>query len=91
MEKHLNITKKNNSDTPSVLITLYPLGDNMVTEHAISYKDKLSVEDLDYIIKKANRLGLTNRFLTRVYQEEDKEGIHVYFIVDGLKKDIHNG
>lgn len=78
--------KKTYSAKPFVLITLYPLGDNMVTEHAISYKDKLSVEDLNYLIKKANRLGLSNRSIIRVYQEEDDEGIHVYFSVDSMKE-----
>ena len=58
----------------------------MVTEHAITYKDKLSVEDLNYIIKKANRLGSSDRTISRVYQEEDNEGKHIYFSVDSMKE-----
>lgn len=42
--------------------------------------------DLDYLIKKANRLGKAGREVIRVYQQEDNEGIHVYFEVTGLAK-----
>ena len=62
------------------------LGDKMINEHAITYKDNPSIEDLNYFAKKANRLGLSKRTLLRVFQEEDEDGIHVYFAVDGLKE-----
>ena len=58
----------------------------MINEHAVTYKDKIALEDLDYIVKKANRLGLSNRQLSRVYKEEDADGIHIYFSVEGLKE-----
>lgn len=83
--------QKRYSDKEGVEITLLQMeGDNMVNEHAITYKDKLTLEDLDYIIKKANRLGLNNRQLMRVYQEEDSDGIHVYFSVDGMREKVVN-
>lgn len=56
----------------------------MLTEHAVSYSEKLTMKELDYLIKKANRLGKNGRDVTRVYQEEDGEGHHVYFEVTGL-------
>jgi len=62
------------------------LGVSMINEHALTYKEKLCVEDLNYIIKKANRLGLLDRQLIRVYQEEDQDGNHIYFSVEGLKE-----
>jgi hypothetical protein len=57
----------------------------MVSEHAITYKDKISIADLDYMVKKANKLGLSGRDVIRVYQQEDSEGIHVYFECKGLE------
>lgn len=53
----------------------------MVTEHAKTYKDKISIKDLEYLVMKANRLGRFGHEITRVYQEEDSEGYHVYFEV----------
>ncbi len=55
----------------------------MLHEHAITYKDRLSVADLDYIVKKSNRLGKLGREVVRVHEERDEEGTHVYFDVIG--------
>ena len=57
----------------------------MLHEHALTYKDRLSVADLDYMVKKANRLGKSGRDVLRVHEESDSEGIHVYFDVTGMK------
>jgi len=79
--------QKKYSDKQGVEITLFPLEDKlMINEHAITYKDKLSAEDLDYLAKKANRLGLANRQILRAFQEEDNDGTHVYFSVEGMKE-----
>ncbi len=59
----------------------------MLNEHAITYKERLTVSDLDYMIKKSNRLGRVGRDVVRVYQQEDNEGIHVYFEVTGMVKE----
>lgn len=56
----------------------------MLNEHAITYIDKISMKDLDYLVKKANRLGKSGREVVRVYQQEDSEGCHVYFEVTGM-------
>lgn len=77
---------KTYSNNPSTEIKLILLEDNMINEHAVTYKDKLSIEDLNLIIKKANILGMNKRQLMRVYQEEDDDGTHVYFAVEGLKE-----
>lgn len=53
----------------------------MLTEHAITYRERVTIQDLDYLVKKANRLGKSGREVVRVYQEEDSEGYHVYFEV----------
>lgn len=55
----------------------------MLHEHAITYKDRLSIADLEYIIKKANRLGKVERDVVRVHEETDSEGTHLYFDVVG--------
>jgi hypothetical protein len=56
----------------------------MLNEHAITYQDQLSIADLDYITKKANKLGKSGREIIRVYEERDSDGAHVYFSVTGL-------
>lgn len=56
----------------------------MLHEHAITYQDKLSVKDLDYITRKANKLGMSGREVLRVHEETDSEGTHVYFDVTGM-------
>lgn len=55
----------------------------MLHEHAITYKDQLSIADLDYIIKKANRIGKASRQIVSVHEEKDSEGTHVYFDIHG--------
>ena len=57
----------------------------MLNEHAITYKEKITASDLDYLVKKANRLGKNGREVVRVFQQEDTDGIHVYFEVTGLR------
>lgn len=57
----------------------------MLHEHAITYKDRLNIADLDYIVKKANKLGRSAREIVRVYEESDSEGTHLYFYVEGMK------
>lgn len=73
------------SDTPGVLIELEPIGGDMINEHAKTVKDNVTMEDLSYMIKKANRLGRMDREITRVYAEEDDEGKHIYFEVESPK------
>lgn len=53
----------------------------MRNEHAITYRDKISMKDLEYLVRKANRLGKLDREVVHVYQTEDDEGFHVYFEV----------
>lgn len=56
----------------------------MLHEHAVTYRDRLSVADLDYITKKANKLGRLGKEVVRVHEETDNEGTHVYFDVLGM-------
>lgn len=55
----------------------------MLIEHAITYQERINMSNLDYMVKKANRLGKSGREVIRVYQEEDSEGVHIYFEVIG--------
>ncbi len=59
----------------------------MFHEHAITYQDRLSIADLDYIVKKSNKLGRLGREVVRVHEESDAEGVHVYFdIIGGMNE-----
>jgi len=58
----------------------------MLHEHAITYQDRLTMADLDYIVKKSNKLGKNGRDVVRVHEESDLEGTHVYFDVTGLNE-----
>lgn len=58
----------------------------MINEHAISYKEKLTIEDLEYLVLKSNRIGKSGRDIIRVYHQSDREGTHVYFEATSLEK-----
>lgn len=52
----------------------------MRTDHAIVIDPKRPLaEVLEYLARKANRLGIQGREIVRVYIEEDTEGKHVYY------------
>lgn len=57
----------------------------MVTEHALTYQEKLSVSNIEYITTKANRLGRIGKQLMRVYSQQDREGTHIYFELQNSK------
>lgn len=82
--------EKRYSDKPRVEINITPYGGDMINEHALTVKAEITMEDLDYLVKKANRLGRSGREIVRVYSQEDNEGKHVYYEVEGMKgKDNH--
>lgn len=56
----------------------------MVNEHAKTVKEIVKMEDIEYMVKKANKLGKSGRSIERVYQEEDSEGKHIYFVTQPL-------
>jgi len=53
----------------------------MIVEHALTYNNKLSASNIEYLTTKANRLGRIGKQLMRVYSQEDAEGTHIYFEV----------
>lgn len=61
----------------------------MLNEHAITYKEKITMSDLDYLVKKAHRIGKCGRDVMRVFQEEDNEGCHIYFEVSMRRQELH--
>lgn len=75
--------EKRYSDKPRIEININPYGGTMINEHALTVKCEIKVEDLDYMVKKANRLGRLSREVVRVYSQEDNEGKHIYFEVEG--------
>lgn len=58
----------------------------MLHEHAVTYQGRLTMADLDYIVRKSNKLGCAGRHVIRVSQEIDPEGTHVFFEVTGLSE-----
>lgn len=78
--------EKKKSSVPMVEIIIYPLGGDMINEHAITIKDVITAADLEYLIKKANKIGKQGREIVRVYSQEDSEGKHIYFECDALKE-----
>ncbi len=59
----------------------------MVKEHAVTVKGKLGHEQLNYIIKKANRLGWSHRTIDRVTTTKDEDGRHIYFEIEAVNED----
>ena len=57
----------------------------MINEHALMIKYDITLEDVNYMVRKANRLGLGKRELVRVFMQEDNEGKHYYFECEGVK------
>ena len=71
-----------------VKINITPLvGDLMIQEHAKTIEKEISMVDLEYLIKKAHKIGLSGRQLTRVYAQEDEEGKHIYFECQCMKSE----
>lgn len=62
----------------------------MLHEHAVTYDKKLTIEELNYIVKKANKLGKIDRDVLDVHEESDEEGTHVYFNVTGMRYERRN-
>lgn len=62
----------------------------MQKQHGITYQDRLSMADLEYLIKKANHLGTLEKRLVCITEESDDEGIHIFFIVEEILKNEDN-
>jgi len=71
--------KKMYSKNPRTEIYISSGDSEMIKEHALTVKGEIKIEDLDYMVKKANRLGTKGRKVVRVYTEQDNEGHHYYF------------
>jgi len=82
------LSQKIYSDKPRVEIEILPLGNEMVNEHAKVVSQNINLQDLEYLVKKANRLGESGRKIYSVHSEKDLEGWHIYFVVQGLKERI---
>lgn len=81
--------EKRYSDKPRVEIFITEIKEgNMINEHVSTVKGEITLEDLNYMVRKANRLGGSDREIVRVYMEEDDEGKHYYFEVEALKHGV---
>lgn len=85
--------EKRYSSSPRVEIFIKERTDDMINEHAMTIntlEGDITASDLNYMVKKANRLGLRDRELVRVFMEEDDEGKHIYFECEGPKQKRHD-
>ena len=81
------LCKKLYSDKPRVELCIKDMERiPMIREHAKTVKCNILTEDISYMTKKANRLGLSGREVHRVFMEEDDEGKHFYFECDCMKE-----
>jgi Holliday junction resolvase RusA-like endonuclease len=78
--------EKKKSSTPRAEIIIYSLGGEMINEHALTINHEITAADLEYLVKKANKIGKQGREIVRVYSQEDGEGKHIYFECDALKE-----
>lgn len=78
-------SEKKYSDKPGVEIIIKPKGVHMVNEHAITISKNCSIEQIAFLVKKANRLGKSDRDIVRVYTHDDSEGSHIFFEVTDMK------
>lgn len=75
------------SEKPRVEIFITKInGENMIKEHVATVKGEISIDNLNYLAKKANKLGIIDRQIYRVFMEEDADGKHYYFEVENIKK-----
>jgi len=79
-----NWCRKRYGEEGKVIIRISEVWKDMIKEHVLTKKQDLTVEDLNYMAEKANRLGLTQRKLFRCVMEEDGEGKHYYYEVQGM-------
>lgn len=78
-------SEKKYSDTCGVDIEINSKEDLMTQEHAITISQQCSIDQISYLVKKANRLGKMNREIHAIWTHDDEEGSHIFFDVDDLK------
>lgn len=77
---------KKYSDMPGVEITIIPKGCHMIHEHALNIKKSFSIQEISYLVKKANKLGKSGRSIESVIEYLDDDGKHILFEVEELKQ-----
>lgn len=56
----------------------------MIKEHALLIKKEITIQNLEYLVTKANKLGLRNRVITGITEEKDFEGKHIFYTCEGF-------
>jgi Holliday junction resolvase RusA-like endonuclease len=77
-------SEKRYSDKPGIEIYLIPKEVSMVHEHAITIHQNCSIEQISFLVKKANRLGKMNREIHNIFSTDDDDGSHIIFEVDEM-------
>lgn len=76
------------SDKPGIDIIITPKDGSMMREHATNIKSECSINDISYLVKKANRMGRMGREIHSVYSMDDSDGSHIFFEVDDLRNGV---
>lgn len=87
------IAKKRYSEHPRTEIFISTVEKMTIDEHAITLKsgeENPNLEQLNYMIKKANRIGLNDRRITKISIHKDDEGTHYFFECEQLKQTVPN-
>jgi len=58
----------------------------LISEHVICYENSLNANDIEYICRKSNALGLVGRDIHKVYTVHDGFSKHLYFDADPIRK-----
>jgi Holliday junction resolvase RusA-like endonuclease len=78
--------EKRFSVTTRAEFKIYELGGVMIQEHAKTVGKEITPADLEYMVKKANHLGLQHREIFHVFITEDGDGRHVYYECDAPRE-----
>lgn len=57
----------------------------MINEHALTLKNVCTIQEISYLVKKANKLGKSDREIQHVFVKDDEEGSHIFFEVEEMK------
>lgn len=77
--------RKKYAEKPRTEVYINLFGEEMITEHAITSKQALTLADIEYLVKKANRIGMNGRKVVGVTMSEDEEGAHYFFECDEIR------
>lgn len=55
-----------------------------IDEHALTIKEEITEEQIEYLVKKANRLGKNGRTINAIQFKAKEDSKDIFFIADNL-------